>query len=208
MDSRTARGLIETCFPELRIRHSRHISAWWENFVLEVNVEYVFRFPMSGGAERGLRRETEILPSLHRHLSTHVPEYVFLWKGGPKYRHWFGGYPKVNGETLTRLKLRKAWVPKAAREVSRFLRELHSINTRAKTLQSIPRSSSESSLRSLSLFHSKVRKRVYPLLNGKLRKESESFWQGRLEYMRGIHYKPTLLHETSAWRTCCSILPP
>ena len=186
--------MIERCFPELRIRHCRHIAAGWENFVLEVNGEYVFRFPMSGGAERGLRRETSIVPELRRHLSTHIPEYVFLWKGGPKYRHWFGGYPKINGETLTRLKLTKARVPKAAREVSRFLRELHSINTRAKMLQSIPRSSSESSLRSLSLFHSKVRKLVYPLLNGKLRKDSESFWQGRLEYMGDVHYKPTFLH--------------
>jgi hypothetical protein len=80
VDSHSARKLIEGCFPELRIKRCRQMRTGWENFVLEINGEYVFRFPKYWETEKRLENEIEFLPTLASRLSTQVPDYEFVWK--------------------------------------------------------------------------------------------------------------------------------
>src|SRR2546422_11724558 len=97
VDSRSARKLIEKCFPQLQVSHSKQIVTGWENFVLEVNRKDVFRFPKCGEAEKHLRNDIVVLPALSRHLSTQVPDYGLVWKGGRRDRGWLRRPHKVRG---------------------------------------------------------------------------------------------------------------
>lgn len=78
MDSGSAGKLIEQCFPEVNVRGARRILTGWENFVLEVNREYVFRFPKFKETESRLKTEIRLLAKLQRKLSAPVPNYVFV----------------------------------------------------------------------------------------------------------------------------------
>jgi aminoglycoside 2''-phosphotransferase len=194
VDSYSARKLIEKCFPQLRIRHSRQIVTGWENLVLEVNREYVFRFPKYEETEKRLRNEIAFLPILRRHPSTQVPHYEFIWKGGGKYPRWFGGYRKISGVTVQSLPFRKDWVRPLAAQIASFLKELHKIRFRGDRLNDLPKYSPEDWFRSLRLQYRKVRRIVYPLFGPGLRARSEEFWQSLLSEFRDANFEPTLIH--------------
>jgi len=194
VDSRSARKLIEKCFPQLQVSRSKQIVTGWENFVLEVNREYVFRFPKYGETEKRLRNEIAFLPALSRHLSTQVPDYEFVWKGGRKYRGWFGGYHKIRGVTVQSLPFRKEWKRPLASQIASFLKELHKVRFEAHRLKNMPMYSLKEWFRSIRVQHRKVRRIVYPLLDSKLRARSEEFWQSLLSQFRDANFKPTFIH--------------
>jgi aminoglycoside 2''-phosphotransferase len=194
MDSYSARRLIEKCFPQLKVRHSQQIVTGWENLVLEVNREYIFRFPKYGETEKRLRSEIAFLPALRREVSVDVPNYEFVWKGGRKHPHWFVGYRKISGVTVQSLPLRKEWTKPLAEQIARFLHELHRIRIGGTRFRGLPKYSPEEWLRSLRLQYRKVRRIVYPLLDSKLRASSEEFWEGLLAEFRDSKFRPTLIH--------------
>ncbi len=194
MDSDSARRLIEKCFPQLKVRHSRQIVTGWENLVLEVNREYVFRFPKYRETEKRLRSEIALLPELRRHLSTQVPDYEFIWKGGRNFPHWFGGYRKISGVTIQNRLFGKEWTKLLAEQIASFLKELHKVRFRGDRFRDLPKYSSEEWFRSLRLQHRKIRRIVYPLLDSRLRARSEEFWQSLLLEFRDANFEPTLIH--------------
>jgi aminoglycoside 2''-phosphotransferase len=194
VDSQVARKLIEKCFPQLKVRHSSQIVTGWENLVLEVNREYIFRFPKYKETENRLRREIAFLPPLRTQVPVKLPDYEFVWKGGPKYPHWFGGYRKISGVTVQSLPLRKEWTRPLAAQIARFLKELHRIRFRGIRFSSIPGYSPEEWYRSIRLQYRRVRRIVYPLLDTRLRERSEEFWQNLLSEFRDSSFEPTLIH--------------
>jgi aminoglycoside 2''-phosphotransferase len=194
VDSSSARKLIQKCFPEFRIRSSKQIFTGWENLVLEVNREYIFRFPKYREAEIRLRNEFAFLPTIRKHLSTQVPDYEFIWKGGRKFPRWFGGYRKIKGITVQSLPFRKEWTGPLAVQIAGFLKELHKIGFREGRFRKIPTYSLEECYRSLRIEHRKVRRMVYPMLDSRLRARSEEFWQRLLSEFRYASFEPGLIH--------------
>jgi aminoglycoside 2''-phosphotransferase len=194
VDSPTARKLIEKCFPQFKVRHSRQIVTGWENLVLEVNREYIFRFPKYIDTEKRLRSEIAFLPALRRHVSVEVPNYEFIWRGGPKYPRWFVGYRKISGVTVQSLPFRNEWTKLLAEQIARFLHELHRIRVEGTRFSRLPMYSPEEWFRSLRLQFRKVRRIVYPLLDSKLRASSEEFWESLLAEFRESNFEPTLIH--------------
>ena len=162
--------------------------------MLEVNREYVFRFPKYRDTEKRLRNEIAFLPTLRRHLSTQVPDYEFIWKGGRKYSRWFGGYRKISGVTVQSLPFRKEWTRPLAAQITSFLKELHRIRFRDVRFRNILRYSPEEWYGSIRLQYRKVRRIVYPLLDTRLRERSEEFWQKLLSEFRDSSFEPTLIH--------------
>jgi aminoglycoside 2''-phosphotransferase len=194
VDSYSARKLIEKCFLQLKVKHSRQIVTGWDNLVLEVNHEYIFPFPKYRDVEKRLRSEIAFLPPLRRQLSVEVPDHEFIWKGGPKYPRWFGGYRKISGVTVQSLTFRKEWTKPLATQIAGFLKELHRIRFRGVRLMNIPTYSPEEWSRSIRLQYRKVRRIVYPLLDSKLRASSEEFWERLLAEFRDSNFDPTLIH--------------
>jgi aminoglycoside 2''-phosphotransferase len=194
VDSHAARRLIEKCFPQLRIHHSRQIVTGWENLVLEVNREYIFRFPKYRETEERLRSEIAFLPALRREMSVEVPDYEFVWRGGPKYPHWFGGYRKISGVTVGSSRFRKEWLRPLAAQIAESLKQLHRVRVKTNRFPGIPVYSPNEWLRSTRVHYRKIRRIAYRLLNSKLRARSERFWQNLLEEFREANFEPTLIH--------------
>ena len=193
MVSHSARKLIEKCFPKIKVNHTRQILTGWENLVLEVNGEHVFRFPKSKESENRLKNEIQILPRLRKYLSTPVPDYTFVWKGGRKYWRWFGGYPMLQGIRITRRTLSRESLRGVAEQISEFLNELQAAKILSNEVP-IPKYSKKEWLEAERLQYNKIRKTVYPLLSVGIRARSELFWHQLLAYLAQSDFKPTLLH--------------
>lgn len=194
MDSRSMEKTIEKCFPGFRVRRSRRILSGWDNTVLEVNGEYVFRFPRFRESEKNLRKELRILPVLSKYLSTRVPKYEFVWKGNRGYPHWFAGYRRIDGIPVTIGAFRKAWTKSLAVELGRFLNELHSLKIPRNRLKSVAHYTPKEWVKLHRLLHSRVKRIVYPLLDRDTRRQTEAFWKRLLRESRELTFDPTLIH--------------
>jgi aminoglycoside 2''-phosphotransferase len=188
-----ARKLVERCFPNLRIKQSKRLLGGWENFVLELNSEIIFRFPINKETEKRLRTEIELLPKISGYLPAHVPDYEYVWKGDRKHPAWFGGYRKINGVPLsahTVLGNEKA----LARAISRFVKQLHDIRLGRSRPPSLLAYSPDKWVERLKVQHDRIRRIVYPVLPPTLRHASRIFWKNLLEEIAEGDFKPTLIH--------------
>ncbi len=193
MDLGQARRLVERCFPDLRIKHSRQILGGWENFVLEVNSDIVFRFPINKETEQRLRTEIELLSRISKLLPVRVPDYKYVWKGDTKHRHWFGGYHKINGVPLRSVPVGRDHSA-IVREISRFLQQLHSISLEKQIPRYLPNYSAGTWARRLQLHYRNIRKIVFPTLSPRLREKSEILWKNLLDSFAQDEFRPTLTH--------------
>jgi aminoglycoside phosphotransferase (APT) family kinase protein len=117
-----ARDAIRTC--GLAGDDVRIVAAGWDNTIVRVDDDWVFRFPRRAIALPGIDREIALLPELAPRLSLPipVPEHVGVY-GDPPWRFW--GARHLPGTEL-------AVTPDAdtvavAASIGRFLAELHSL---------------------------------------------------------------------------------
>lgn len=193
MNQRTLEKRIEECFPGFRVSHAEQILTGWDNIVLEVNGEYIFRFPRFKVSEAHLRKEIAFLPFLRRRLQLKVPEYEFVWRGGKEQSTWFGGYKKIPGVPLTVGGFRLAWAERLAETIADFLVSLHSLNASG-TPKAISRYTPALSFEHLKETHRRVGRLVYPLLGAGTRRRAEAFWKSLLDDLAGARFRPALIH--------------
>ncbi len=194
MESRQLARRIEECFPGFKVNKSKRILAGWDNIVLEVNGKYIFRFPRFPVSEEHLRTDLKIVPFLNNNLSVAVPKYQFVWRGSKKQPGWFAGYPKIPGEPLTVGAFRRAWVENLAESITRFLRELHNLDTSAKELAILPRRAPKGNVDSLKKTYSRVRRAVYPLLDHGTTRHIDKFFATLLEDFDKSNFDATFVH--------------
>lgn len=175
------------------VRQARQILTGWENLVLEINGEYVFRFPKFKEAETRLKTEIRLLAKIRTRLSTPVPHYTFVWRGGKRYRHYFGGYPKLRGVTLTKRSLGADSLKTVSHEIFEFLKALHNAHIQLRGVP-LPKYSKGEWLKSQKIQYRRIRKTVYPLLNEITRGRSELFWRDLITNFADADFEPTLLH--------------
>src|ERR1700730_12960906 len=100
IDVDMATKLISRNFPQVEISTARPITRGWDSFVLEVNGELIFRFPMRDDVIPYLQKELRLLPVLEQALSTPIPHSDFIGKGDTSYPYTFVGYRKLEGVAL------------------------------------------------------------------------------------------------------------
>ncbi len=81
--------------PGLTVNSMTFISEGWTNFVVDINDEWIFRFPRDEKFLPILERERLLLDRLRNHVSVSIPYYEFT---GTKTA--FVGYRKIPGEAL------------------------------------------------------------------------------------------------------------
>ncbi len=111
-------------FPEFVILSVRPVEVGLDNFVAEINNEYIFRFPRSGKeAQIPLEVEIEILQHLADQVSFEIPSPLYV---GIQYE--YAGYRKIVGKTLDRelfTQLSLDQKHKLAFDIATFTHELH-----------------------------------------------------------------------------------
>ncbi len=93
-------ALIEHNFPQVRVQRAHPITRGWDNLVLEVNDELIFRFPMREDAAERQQQEIRLLPHLVPKLSTPIPRFEYIGRGDGDYPFPFIGYRKLHGIAL------------------------------------------------------------------------------------------------------------
>ncbi|HYT27741.1 MAG TPA: hypothetical protein VEL72_01885, partial [Ktedonobacteraceae bacterium] len=85
IDVDMAMALISHNFPQVEISTARPITRGWDSFVLEVNGELIFRFPMRDDVIPYLEKELGLLPVLEPTLSTPIPHFDYIGHGDASY---------------------------------------------------------------------------------------------------------------------------
>lgn len=118
----TIQGVIITDFPELKIEKITLIDNGWDNVVVEINDDLIFRFPKDDGVNFDV--EVKILDFLKDKISLQIPKIKFLGKS-----FTYMGYPKIQGGNLTPEifdSLNSEQKEKLTLDLANFLREMHS----------------------------------------------------------------------------------
>ena len=125
MDNDEYKVLIRQNFPQLEIQTVKPITKGWDSFVLEVNDELIFRFPMRDDVIEPLQREIRLLPILEQMLSTPVPHFEYVGQGNVNYPYTFVGYRKIGGLALDDTCIAQEQLLALAPALGTFLNELH-----------------------------------------------------------------------------------
>lgn len=115
------KGIIQNDFPQIEIKSIKPITDGWDNFVVDVNDEYIFRFPK--GYEYKVNLEIKILAYLKDKISLPIPNIKFIGKS-----YLYTGYKKIQGEKLSREiidSLSEEERTKLVYDLANFLNEFH-----------------------------------------------------------------------------------
>lgn len=125
MTPELARTLIGRRFPELRGATVERLATGWDNTVLLVGGDWVFRFPRRRMALAGVERETAVLPVLAPRLPLPVPVPRFLGEPSDDFPWPFWGARRIPGRELAEVRPPDEDRVALAAETGAFLRALH-----------------------------------------------------------------------------------
>jgi len=187
--------LIKQNFPQLVIKTVRSITKGWDSFVLEVNGELIFRFPMRDDVIEPLQRELRLLPALERTLSTPIPHFAYIGQGNADYPYTFVGYRKINGLALDDSRITPAERFTLVPAFATFLNELHNFPVDQAIQLGVQEHTPVLWREMYQERYKDLQKRVFPLLDTKLRTKSEQLWKGFLDNNALFTFRPKLIHQ-------------
>jgi aminoglycoside phosphotransferase (APT) family kinase protein len=120
-----AAALVGERFPELRGGRARRLATGWDNTVIRIGDDWIFRFPRREVAVPGVAREIAVLPLLAPRLPLPVP--VPELAAGPtgEFPWPFWGARLLPGRELAETGLGERERVEAARGLGAFLKALH-----------------------------------------------------------------------------------
>ena len=121
-----AQQMIHKQFPELEIQDIRLLGKGFDNTVIQINEDYVFRFPRRNVAMHLIEVENQVLPAIVGRLPLKIPEPIFFGKPTEDFPYSFTGYKIVQGKTPYRESLEKKTI--SAQRFAHFLKRLHQIS--------------------------------------------------------------------------------
>jgi len=116
------RKIITQDYPDFDVKSVKPLKSGWDNYVLEINKTYIFRFPKKKDFK--LNKEIEILKVLNGKISLNIPVYEFIGKKVP-----YVGYRKIVGRPLLENTLKTLSSKKRnilAHDIANFFYEFHS----------------------------------------------------------------------------------
>ena len=120
-----AASLVGERFPELRGAVVRRLATGWDNTVMRVGDDWLFRFPRRQVAVPGVAREIAVLPRLAPRLPLPIPVPELAAEGTEAFPWPFWGARLVPGRELAESGLGEDQRVEAARGAGAFLRALH-----------------------------------------------------------------------------------
>jgi aminoglycoside 2''-phosphotransferase len=218
------RCVIQSCFPDLDVQSICYLSEGWSSTVWEVNGSHVFRFPKRSAVDSGLRKEIRLLPGLGRALSLPVPQFDFIWQGGPEYEGVFAGYPKLPGAPLVpphatwqealaddgavqsrakdggrQLRPRTqdgeaVQIAGPARQLGEFLASLHSFPVSQAIALGIMSGDSAGWREEYRALYGTLQQRILPLLDEATGDKLSRVWSEFVDEPANFQFRPVLIH--------------
>lgn len=192
-DPRPFIRLVQRHLPSVNLRRVRPILIGWAHVVLDVNDEWILRFPRSPAGSPRLEREIRLLAELEKRLPVPVPHYELQVRtdGG---RLIFAGYRKLPGRPLPARDLAGAnarrWASDLSETLGALLRFPRSLGRRL----GVTWSDQPDGLERWRVLYPRVRRRVHPLLTPRLRALDQSYWGSYLAEPEHDLVRPVLNH--------------
>ncbi|MDV7765547.1 phosphotransferase [Peribacillus sp. CSMR9] len=115
--------LIMLQFPEIELKEIKQLGEGFDNTVIQINGQFVFRFPRRPIAVTLIQLENQLLPSIAGTFPLDIPEPIFFGKPSTLYPYPFTGYKMVKGHLpIEGTKAKKA---KSAKRFAHFLKVVH-----------------------------------------------------------------------------------
>lgn len=183
---------IEQLYPDFII-HTLEISGEGNDCIAyEINGNFIFKFPKHSRASINLLNEVTVLKTIHNELSLPIPEVVFTGIPSERCKMSFAGFTKINGVPLTPLLLKnlpEQYQEQAAKDLARFLNDLHSINIAGF------KSNLELNFREkIHEDHKKIKWLLSKELTGHHLKKVDDFYRDILDNEIYFRYHPCLIH--------------
>jgi aminoglycoside 2''-phosphotransferase len=194
MEIATYTALITHNFPQITIRTVQPITHGWDSFVLVVNDELIFRFPMRDDAMSYLQKELGLLPVLEPTLSTSIPHFSLIGHGTGDYPYTFVGYKKLEGLALEDEQITDAQLMALAPSLGTFFSELHrfpvDLAVQAGMQDQMPVPWRERYQGRYAM----LQQRVFPRLDAPLQAKSRRLWERFLDNEALFAFQPRLIH--------------
>jgi aminoglycoside 2''-phosphotransferase len=187
-------ALIRHNFPQIGIKTALPITRGWDSFVLEVNGELIFRFPMREDVIAYFQKEIRLLPVLEEVLSTPIPHFEYFGHGDANYPFEFVGYSKLDGVALEAESITPEQLAALAPALATFLNELHSFPVVKAIHAGVWEHTSAQWRERYQDLYDDLQVRVIPLLDGELRTKSERLWENFLNVESIFRFQPVLIH--------------
>lgn len=184
---------ISYAFPRLSIEQATPNTTGWDSFVLEVNGNLIFRFPLRPEIEAELRTESELLRELANVLSVPVPDYKYIWKGDATYTHPFVGYPKIEGvhpHQLVNSPVRDI----LAAELGTFISSLHAFPIEQAIEAGVREYSQEAWWRVHAQRSPEVEGVIRPLVSAEQWAQIDAQWHSLVATLKGSAFRPVFVH--------------
>src|SRR5215218_2650565 len=157
------RALVERHAPDLRIERFVAVEQGWDSAVVEINDDWIFRFPRRPQVAEWLRREVALLPELAGALPVPVPRFDIVGAGDAVE---VVGYRKLHGSPLDVAVAAGADPRTLARQLGAFLAALHSFDVARAEQLALPPADASAWLARYSEFGEWCKRRAFPLLSG------------------------------------------
>jgi len=181
---------VKNNFPDLLINKVRINRNGWDNDILILNEEIVFRFPKSNDLLSKIEDEGKILENLKdKNPFLLIPNYEYLYKNdelrGVKYRF-------LEGISLSELSVSNLQEnPFNAQGLGDFLTKLHSIAISKLNHSNL---GTTHSLEYWESLHKKVEIKIFPFLTLKQQKEINELFYRFLDEFSELTNKKTIIH--------------
>jgi aminoglycoside 2''-phosphotransferase len=182
---------IQHAFPQIDLHTLTPVHTGWDSFVLDVNGEYIFRFPLREDVATSLGKEIVLLPELAQVLSVQVPRFEWVSSMPAEGEFCFVGYPKIGGVALNR---EISASPLIARQLGRILTELHAFSVKRAIRLGVRGGDIASWRCQYEEFYTWARQHALPLLGEPVRSKAICLWEWFLDEVQAFRFPLVLIH--------------
>lgn len=167
------------------------LTQGWDSLVLNINNEYVFRFPRREETRQQFLKEIKLLPELKKILSYPIPNFEFIHLVQQELAQSFVGYHKLPGVPLEHEIARSRRI---VVQLGTFLSELHHFPVREAVRLQIPLASPQDWRQNYLDFYKWVRSHCFPKMQVIEISHFRALWEDYLEDENNFAFQPVLIH--------------
>lgn len=178
---------IAEAFPQIEIKDIELDCSGWDNVVVVVNREIIFRFPRRPEVAPTVEIESRLLPELQKVVSLPIPHFQFVTPA-------FVGYRLIPGEPLTKELFQQLCPTEKAhiaQQLADFLTEIHRFPTERAIELGVPHIPDRELWAN---FYAEIQRYVFPLLAAHECQWAQQLFETFLSDERNFRFTPTLLH--------------